>query len=160
MPRPYTKVSHDEEKLLQGRESSENGSSVTLNRSWRSPLSNRVSQYSNVLHWLAHGITILLLSVLLVDQRRSQESEPSELYSKAVFKTNLMKLTNSNSTSLWKNPATVALRVRCLQLRFELSLIVSQDLQDRVLGKDTVQRYCPHSWSTFLATVDFMSIIN
>jgi hypothetical protein len=80
MPQSYSKVSQDEEKLLHNSEASDSRISLGLERSQLPSLMDRVSRCSTALHWVAHGLTILLLLILLVGLRRDT-IENEELYS-------------------------------------------------------------------------------
>lgn len=85
MSLPYSEVSQDEEKLLPSCESSDGESSPGKLRSRQIFLGNQVSRFSNALHWVAHGVTIVLLCILLLDQRRSSSSKNlNTLYSKNI----------------------------------------------------------------------------
>jgi hypothetical protein len=80
MPQSYTKVSQDEENLLHNSEASDSRRSSGLERSQRPSLMDRVSRCLTALHWVAHGLTILLLLILLVGLRKDT-IENEELYS-------------------------------------------------------------------------------
>jgi hypothetical protein len=83
----YTTIPEDEEKLL-STQGSEDGSLPDAVRRlfWKSSTSNTTS-FSTVLHWIAHGATILLLSILIF--RESSTGVPAsarderELYTPA-----------------------------------------------------------------------------
>lgn len=141
MPRPYAELSQDEEKLLHNNDLSESSSSLGLHDSRRSSLMGKIRQHSYVLHWLAHSVTIVLLLVLLGEQRRDSPRR-QELYCKNHSNIHPLMLKLFPAPAYGRAPPPLHYEYVPFNGSQHALLIPFKSFQDCVLAEDALQRYC------------------